>query len=85
VLQLSEDDRRWFVPKVTEEKWSEAKWEKFFHWLDNGGLSIIKWWLMDWAKKNGTFKTGQEAPFSATKRAMIEEGYPKANCWRGMF
>lgn len=73
-LQLSLDDRRWFVPKVTEEKKEPSYWSEFNSWLsDHGGLSIIKWWAEQWLKKNAPVLRGDDAPWSAMKKEIIEE------------
>lgn len=75
-IQLSSDDRRWFVPKVTEEKSSPEYWAKFNKWLsDDGGLGIIKWWAEDFLKKESGVLRGESAPSSKAKEEVIEEGY----------
>jgi len=74
-LKLSEDDRRWFVPKVTDQKSDPHWWGEFNEWLKDGGLGIIKWWMQEWLKNNDPVAPGEDAPWSSTKREMIEEGY----------
>jgi hypothetical protein len=74
-VKLSEDDRRWFVPKVTDQKSDPHWWGEFNEWLKDGGLGIIKWWMQEWLKNNDPVAPGEDAPWSSTKREMIEEGY----------
>jgi hypothetical protein len=75
-IQLSGDDRRWFVPKVTEEKSPPEYWMKFNAWLsEQGGLGIIKWWAEEWLKKEVPVLRGDSAPWSTTKAEVVEEGY----------
>lgn len=67
-LRMEEDDRRWFYPEVTEEKWSRDKFEHFHNWLNSGGLSIIKHWaenFKDYVQK------GQAAPMTERKKELI--------------
>lgn len=75
-IQLSGDDRRWFVPKVTEEKKEAAWWTKFNAWLEfEGGLGIIMQWAHDFLKKNEPVMRGDAAPWSVLKKEVVEEGY----------
>lgn len=75
-LKLSMDDRRWFVPKLTEEKRGVEYWEKFNTWLQfQGGLQIIMWWAHEWVKKYRPVERGAAAPWSALKRQIVEEAY----------
>lgn len=74
-IQLSMDDRRWFVPKLTEEKKSTAYWSELNKWLTEGGLNIIHQWALDWVKKNPPVMKGQDAPMSVAKKEIVEEGY----------
>ena len=75
-IQLSVDDRRWFVPKVTEEKKSAEYWIALNNWLEEkGGLGIVKWWAEEFLKKESPVLKGDDAPWSVLKRQVIEEGY----------
>ena len=67
-LKVEEDDRRWFYPQVTEDKWPREKFEMFYKWLNSGGLSIIK----DWAEKYGDYVgRGEPAPMTGRKKDLI--------------
>lgn len=67
-LRMEEDDRRWFYPEVTEEKWSRDNFEKFHNWLKSGGLSIIRYW----AENYGSYvQKGQAAPMTERKKELI--------------
>lgn len=70
-VSIEEGDRRWYVPRVTEEIWPKEKFDAFYDWLDHGGLNII----MNWAERYGDYYTGKQiAPNSYCKVEMIEEG-----------
>ena len=65
---MEEDDRRWFYPEVTEEKWSRDKFEHFHNWLNSGGLNIIK----PWSETFGNYvQKGQAAPMTERKKELI--------------
>jgi hypothetical protein len=67
-LKIEEDDRRWFYPEVTEEKWPRQKFESFHNWLKSGGLNIIK----HWAERYGDYvMKGQPAPMTERKKELI--------------
>lgn len=69
-LKMEEDDRRWFYPEVTEEKWTRNQFEDFHNWLRSGGLSIIK----HWAENFGDYvQRGMAAPMTARKKELIIE------------
>ena len=75
-LQLSSDDRRWFVPKVTEKKKNTTYWLEFNKWLkEQGGLGIIKQWAIDYVRVNNPVMKGEDAPWGSGKKEVIEEGY----------
>ena len=75
-LKLANDDRRWFVPKVSEEKRPTKYWEGFNHWLtQEGGLNIVRWWAEEFCKKHGAVQSGAAAPWSKLKQTIIEENY----------
>lgn len=75
-IKLSMDDRRWFVPKVSEEKRPPEYWEAFNVWLtQEGGLSIILAWAIDFVETHGPVPRGADAPWSALKKTIVEEAY----------
>lgn len=63
------DDRRWFYPEVTEERWPKDKFGKFFDWLHSGGLGVIKTWANGF---NNYVSQGERAPMTSRKKEMIE-------------
>jgi hypothetical protein len=70
-LKLEDGDRRWHVPKVTEDKWPREKFTAFRAWLAAGGYGII----MAWAKRHGTYiEPGQHAPGSEAKADVVAAG-----------
>ena len=67
-LKIEEDDRRWYYPEVTEDKWPREKFEEFHNWMKSGGLSIIK----NWAENYGNYVgKGQAAPMTERKKELI--------------
>ena len=75
-IQLSSDDRRWFVPKITEQKMSAKYWTELNAWLSgDGGLGKIRAWADDWLKSNAPVIRGEAAPWSEAKREVVEEGF----------
>jgi Family of unknown function (DUF5906) len=73
-LKLSETDRRWLVPQVTEEKWGHDNWVKLHTWLEKeDNLGIIKQWAEDFVTEHGAVKAGKEAPATKTKSKMIDD------------
>lgn len=74
-LKLSYDDRRWFVPRITDNKQDAGYWRGFNEWLNNaGGLGIIKWWAEEWLNENRAVQKGDSAPYSTLKKEVVEEG-----------
>lgn len=76
-LKLSMDDRRWFVPQVTEAKRPKAAWDELHNWLNfEGGFAKAKWWFAKWLAENGgPVEKGTDAPDSAAKQEVVIEGY----------
>lgn len=74
-LQISLDDRRWFVPKIIEKKKPQAYWSELNHWLQReGGLAFIANWAKEFVKEHGFVGPGQDAPDSTAKDEAIEAG-----------
>ena len=75
-LKLSMEDRRWLVPKITEEKKPKAWWDAFFNWLDEeDGLAIICQWAKDFVKKHGAVSRSDSAPDTVLKDEIVRESY----------
>ena len=73
-IKIDNNDRRWFIPKVTEKKMPKKYWDAWFDWIkERGGLNKIVWWAGEYVKKHGPVVKGNRAPESEAKRAMIEE------------
>lgn len=67
-LRIEEDDRRWFYPEVTEDKWPREKFEDFHNWLKSGGLNIIRYWAENFREY---VQKGQPAPMTERKKELI--------------
>jgi hypothetical protein len=73
-IYLVAEDRRWFVPMVTETLEDRAYWEKFHAWLREDGLGIILAYFRKLAEDPAfVVGTGEHAPTSATKEEVIAE------------
>lgn len=71
-LHLDDEDRRWLVPTVTESTKPPEWWREFHAWLGAGGLGIIVQWAEQTVANCGDVRTGDHAPMSSRKRALIE-------------
>lgn len=75
-IQLSTEDRRWFLPQVSEELKPMEYWKDFNEWLTRrGGLGIIRSWAEAFVKKNRPVMPGDHAPWSTLKKEVIEESF----------
>jgi Family of unknown function (DUF5906) len=74
-LRLDSYDRRWFVPRATEQQKPKEYWEGFHKWLREDGLAIVAWHFSELVKQPGfAVGTGEHAPDSSCKREMVAEG-----------
>ena len=73
-LRLDDNDRRWLVPRVTEENQSAEFWRGLNEWLKDDGLGIIKCWAEKFLLKNEAVRRGEHAPRTTAKSEMISEG-----------
>jgi hypothetical protein len=78
-LQLSDDDRRWFVPKLTDDKRDREYWEGLHRWLsEDGGLEKIVHWALDFVKIKGNVVLPGERPMiTEAKTETVKAGYSK--------
>jgi Family of unknown function (DUF5906) len=75
-LKLDNADRRWFLPRITEELRPESYWDEFYDWLERGGgLSAILWWAGDFLTKNKAVGKAERCPPSKRKQEVIENLY----------
>lgn len=78
-LKLDDQDRRWLVPRITEEIKNNSWWADFYEWLkEEEGLNIIKWWMEEFIKKNGHVKAGETAPKTTRKEELTEATRPQS-------
>lgn len=83
-LKMSANDRRWFVPEVTEEKEPRPGfWDELYDWLaDDHGLEKIAQWALDWVAEEGNLVlSGAHAPSSATKDEIAFESLSLGLQW----
>jgi hypothetical protein len=67
-LKLDDRDRRWYVPRVTEETRPLEYWQSLHDWLDEDGLTKIAHWARSYVTKHGHVQRGLHAPASERKR-----------------
>jgi hypothetical protein len=72
-MHLDDSDRRFMVPRVTEERNSKSYWDGFYSWIDHGGLSIIAAWAEGYVQRHGAIGTGERALMTAAKREIVDE------------
>lgn len=75
-LRFDEKERRWYVPKVSEQRLKDSQYDDLILWLQSGGLSIIKQWATDWTDY---VRRGDKAPSTERKQEMIESSRSKAS------
>jgi len=75
-LKLDLEDRRWFIPTVTEQRWPDKRFIDLHKWLKGGGLKFIHQWAKDFEDESGLSYVGTEehAPMTTRKREVIDEG-----------
>ncbi len=75
-LKLPNEDRRWFVPQVSQEKQQKQFWVDLNHWLEEeDGYRKVKLWAQEFVAEHGAFHAGDEAPDSSMKREVISESF----------
>ena len=82
-LHLDKEDRRWFVPTVSESVKPREWWNDLYRWLRGDGTGVILCWAQDYVKGGNHVQTGDRAPGSARKEQIVEgsrsEGQNLAN------
>jgi hypothetical protein len=69
-LKIEDDDRRWLVPEVNEERWAKKKFDELYSWLKSGGLGIIRNWAEQWPDP---VAKGERAPMTDRKKEYIAD------------
>jgi hypothetical protein len=73
-IHLDDNDRRWFVPEVTEDPRDKAYWDGFYAWLRGDGLAIIYGYLLKLAEDPANLVAiGERAPSSAAKEEIVTD------------
>jgi hypothetical protein len=70
-MPLAPHDRRWLVPRVTEERRPREFWTAFLRWLEGDGLSITIDWAHRFVEEHGAVQAGDIAPETDRKAEMI--------------
>lgn len=82
-FHLDKEDRRWFVPTVSDQVKPREWWNDLYRWLRGDGSGIILRWAQDYVKGGNYVQTGDRAPGSARKELIVEgsrsEGQNLAN------
>ena len=72
-LHVDDGDRRWLIPRITEELKPRQWWDAFHGWLRSGGLSIVAAWAEGYVSEQGAVRTGDRAPETTAKSEVIAE------------
>ena len=74
-IKIMNEDRRWYIPTITEKLKPATYWVGFNEWLKGDGLAII----LHWAQSRRDYvRTGSHAPQSEAKDQMIEDSESEA-------
>src|SRR3990167_2969616 len=68
-MKMENDDRRWFYPELTECIWPKEKFTELNAWIDNGGITYIKYWAENYGKY---IMANERAPITYMKMELIE-------------
>jgi hypothetical protein len=71
-LAVEENDRRLFIPEVTDEKKDAEWWHAFHLWYEVEGPAIVAAWAEAFVNAHGAVPKG-DAPWSDRKGEMIED------------
>ncbi len=72
-LVVDENDRRLFVPEITEKIKDEDWWRGFHRWLRAGGYEAIRAWAEFIVETHGPVADGARAPSTERKKQLIED------------
>jgi hypothetical protein len=73
-ISVEMEDRRFLMPKVTEQKRGGSYWSEFYRWLAQGGFALIAGWADEFVALPGNAVVeGETAPETARKTALIED------------
>ena len=72
-LHLDDVDRRWLVPRVTNQPREREYWINFYRWIKSGGTEAVMKWAEDYVTEHGAISSADESPSSDAKTAMIDE------------
>lgn len=75
-LHLDDEDRRWFVPTIAEALQPRDWWQRLYRWIEGEGPGTIMRWAQEYVAEHGHVHTGDHAPDSTRKRAIVEESRP---------
>ena len=76
---LEDSDRRFFVHEVAGEPLSDAFYQKYMEWLDNGGAEALFQHLLQ--IDTSDFNPSGHAPLTDSKTEMIENGRSDIGAW----
>jgi hypothetical protein len=71
------EERRWFIPRVTEKQRSKEYWEKINEWLTReGGLGKIAFWASQYVEnQENVVAPAERPPETETKKKVVREAY----------
>jgi hypothetical protein len=78
-VTIENDDRRFLVPRVTEELRPKEDWVAFYDWLNGDGPAVINRWAHEFVAEHGAVGTADRAPMTERKRKLIEDSRSPAH------
>jgi hypothetical protein len=72
-IYLDDADRRWDVPRITEETQGKEYWQGFRSWLSAGGINIIAAHLRKFLVDHPPVTREERAPMTSVKEEVIDE------------
>ena len=74
-LKIEATDRRWLIPEVTEQPWSEEQFDRFYAWMKSGGYATIAMWAKTFEERGeGKYvRAGEVAPGTDNKVRLVAE------------
>jgi hypothetical protein len=78
-LTIEKQDRRFLVPRVTEQRRPQAEWDAFYGWLKGDGPAIIARWAERFVSQHGAVRESDLPPVTERKRKLIEDSRSPAH------
>lgn len=78
-VTIENGDRRFLVPRITENLRPKEEWEAFYSWLAGDGPAIIVRWAQKFVEVHGAVRQADRAPMTERKQKLIEDSRSPAH------